>query len=172
MQRGIRRTALLALALLATAAASSRAQAPGGGSRTMASRRQIETAVIRAVLREPYRDTLAVTCLSLGPSRAAPDSAFLAAVQVPGHGAVVAPGRCPPTYEIGERVGPNPPPRPPGARDPHLTWVAGVTPLRGGRARVQVWEDQGAHRTGYTCTATRAASGWSAGCRVTYVAVV
>ncbi|HET7234203.1 MAG TPA: hypothetical protein VFJ16_29585 [Longimicrobium sp.] len=138
---------------------------------TQEERRQIQLAVMRAVLRDQYRDPLAATCISLGSHRVAPDSAFLAALQGPGRGPVLPPGRCPPTYEIGERVGPNPPPRPPGARDPYLTRIESVIPLRAGRARVKVREDHGSEIRGYTCTASRRAGAWSADCRLTYMAV-
>ncbi|HYH80670.1 MAG TPA: hypothetical protein VEX86_12780 [Longimicrobium sp.] len=141
-----------------------------------AKRRAVQLAAVRAVMRQPHRDTLAATCVSLaGPAgttrRVEPDSAFLAALQAPGHGPVVPLGRCPPTYEIGERVGPNPPPRPPGALDPYHVAIRRLTLLRGGRARVQVWEDRGAGTTRYACTATPAAGTWSATCRVTYIAI-
>lgn len=146
------------LVMLAVAPAPARAQ-----------RRDVQRAVLRAVMAQPGRDTLAVTCVSLAGVDA--DSGLLAPLQARGRGAVVPFGRCPPTYEPGERSGPVLPPRPPGARDPHQVTLERVVLLRSGAARVDVTEIHGATATMYRCTAVRRSAGWSATCRLTGAAI-
>ncbi len=161
-------TLALSLAARSDAGAQSGARAGAAGER-----RAIHAAVVRAILREPHRDTLAATCVGLRSGRASvdPDSAFFATLQERGRGPVVPLGRCPPTYEIGERAAPVPPPRPPGARDPYRLSIVRVRVPRAGRAIVEVAEDHAASARRYECTATRAAGTWSAACRITYMAI-